>query len=190
MAVIGKSKIVFLDEPTNGLDKEQKRRVWDYLIKIKPLRTIILSTNDLEEAEAVSDKLAIMSQGRVIANDTPRNIKKQYGVGYHLIVEQRRASENVASFDFKDKVQLLDPFKNVKVNEDLSYGSKLVFSIPSDQEKRMPELLKTIEGIPELIVSVEVMTLEDSYVKAVKSAQPAEIEHIHKKKHLRIYNAT
>lgn len=54
----------------------------------------------------------------------------------------------------------------------------------------MPELLKTIEGIPELIVSVEVMTLEDSYVKAVKSAQPAEIEHIHKKKHLRIYNAT
>ena len=101
------------------------------MIKVKPLRTIILCTSNLEEAEAVSDKLAIMSQGKVIANDTPRNIKKQYGVGYHLIVEQRKASESVETFDFKEKVQLLDQFKNVSVNEDLSYGSKLYFSIPS-----------------------------------------------------------
>lgn len=62
--------------------------------------------------------------------------------------------------------------------------------IPSEQEYKMPEMLKVLEGIPEFLVSVEMTTLDDAYVKAVKSAQPDEIDHIQKKKHLRRYKET
>ena len=89
MALVGHSKLIILDEPTSGLDVESRRQVWELIKKIKRGRSIIMSTQHLEEADELSDRICIMSHGKLLALDTPFNIKKQFGVGYNLYVEPR-----------------------------------------------------------------------------------------------------
>lgn len=76
MAIISKPKILFLDEPTLGLDVLVRKNLWDIINKIKKDTTIILTTHYLDEVTHLADKVAIMSNGQVIANDTVDNITK------------------------------------------------------------------------------------------------------------------
>jgi ABC-type multidrug transport system ATPase subunit len=89
MALVGHSRLIILDEPTSGLDVESRRQVWDLIKKIKRGRSIIMSTQHLEEADELSDRICIMSHGRLLALDTSFNIKKQFGVGYNLSIESK-----------------------------------------------------------------------------------------------------
>ena len=89
MALVGGSKLIILDEPTSGLDVESRRQVWDLIKKIKRGRSIVMSTQHLEEADELSDRICIMSHGRLLALDTAFNIKKQFGVGYNLYIEPK-----------------------------------------------------------------------------------------------------
>lgn len=77
MALISDPKILFLDEPTLGLDVLARRELWDFIIKLKEKMTIILTTHYLEEAESLSDHIGIMNQGRLIATGSINEILKQ-----------------------------------------------------------------------------------------------------------------
>lgn len=64
MSLVGDSKIVFLDEPTSGMDAYSRRAIWDILERVKEdRRTIILTTHHLDEAEVLADRIGIMSKG-------------------------------------------------------------------------------------------------------------------------------
>jgi ABC-type multidrug transport system ATPase subunit len=71
MSLIGKSRFLFLDEPTAGLDSDSKQKFLELVNRIKGHRTIIIITHDLEEANAIADRICIMSYGKVVAIDTP-----------------------------------------------------------------------------------------------------------------------
>mmetsp|Transcript_17960 Transcript_17960/g.12962 ORF Transcript_17960/g.12962 Transcript_17960/m.12962 type:complete len:172 (-) Transcript_17960:2452-2967(-) len=90
MALIGHSQIIILDEPTSGLDVDSRRQVWDLIRKIKHGRSIIMSTQHLEEADELGDRICIMSHGKLLTLDTSFNIKKRFGVGYNLLIEARQ----------------------------------------------------------------------------------------------------
>lgn len=75
MALICEPKILFLDEPTLGLDVIARSDLWDVIRALKGKITIILTTHYMEEAEALSDRVAIMRDGRLIVCDTPEKIK-------------------------------------------------------------------------------------------------------------------
>ena len=79
MALVSEPKILFLDEPTLGLDIIARSDLWDIVRSLKGKITIILTTHYMEEAEALSDRIAIMKDGRLIACDTAENIKKAAG---------------------------------------------------------------------------------------------------------------
>nr|MDD6335755.1 ABC transporter A family member [bacterium] len=79
MALISKPDIIFLDEPTLGLDVRARRELWQRLEELKGRITIILTTNYLEEAEALADRIAILSAGRLKALGTARELEKQTG---------------------------------------------------------------------------------------------------------------
>ena len=79
MALVSEPKILFLDEPTLGLDVIARSDLWDTVRSLKGKITIILTTHYMEEAEALSDRIAIMKDGRLIACDTAENIKKAAG---------------------------------------------------------------------------------------------------------------
>jgi len=74
-ALVGDPELLFLDEPTTGLDPQARRHVWDLVERLKQAgRTIILTTHYMEEAEQLCDRVAIMDHGRVIALGTPKEL--------------------------------------------------------------------------------------------------------------------
>lgn len=76
MALISEPEILFLDEPTLGLDVLARRELWSVIEKLKGKITIILTTHYLEEAESLSDRIGIMAKGELKAEDTAENLKR------------------------------------------------------------------------------------------------------------------
>lgn len=76
MALISEPQILFLDEPTLGLDVIARSELWDVISLLKGKITIILTTHYMEEAEALSDRISIMKQGKLLVCDTPEAIKE------------------------------------------------------------------------------------------------------------------
>ena len=79
MALVSEPKILFLDEPTLGLDVLARSDLWDIIRALKGKITVILTTHYMEEAEALSDRIAIMKDGRLLVCDTPDRIKEITG---------------------------------------------------------------------------------------------------------------
>ena len=79
IGMISKPKVLFLDEPTLGLDVLARRELWKIIRSLKGKATIILTTHYLEEAEALCDKVAIMAKGEVLAAGTPEELKISAG---------------------------------------------------------------------------------------------------------------
>ena len=77
MALISEPQILFLDEPTLGLDVIARSEMWDIIRTLKGNITIILTTHYMEEAEALSDRVAIMKNGKLLIRDTPDTIKQK-----------------------------------------------------------------------------------------------------------------
>lgn len=121
-------KVLFLDEPTTGLDPQTRANIWEYIIKMQKEKkiTIFLTTHYMEEAE-ISDKVAVMDYGKIIAFDTPSALKNRYtkdiahiATGdeqalemllqkYHLNFKRKNASYSV-------EIDELSPFMEV-INE-------------------------------------------------------------------------
>jgi ABC-2 type transport system ATP-binding protein len=76
MALISQPQILFLDEPTLGLDVIARHELWDLIRALKGKITIILTTHYMEEAEALSDRIGIMKKGRLLALGTAEELKK------------------------------------------------------------------------------------------------------------------
>jgi ABC-2 type transport system ATP-binding protein len=95
MALMSDPKILFLDEPTLGLDPHARRSVWDYIEKLKREKTILLTTHYLEEADALADRIAIMHEGAVIAEGTSTELKQAHAQGQTLQVMVEHASESL-----------------------------------------------------------------------------------------------
>ena len=79
MALISEPKILFLDEPTLGLDVIARSELWDIIRALKGRVTIVLTTHYMEEAEALSDRIAIMRDGKLLICDTVKEIKRTAG---------------------------------------------------------------------------------------------------------------
>lgn len=79
IGMISKPKVLFLDEPTLGLDVLARRELWKIIRSLKGKATIILTTHYLEEAEALCDKVAIMAKGEILAAGTPEELKISAG---------------------------------------------------------------------------------------------------------------
>ena len=82
MALISEPQILFLDEPTLGLDVIARRELWDVIRSLKGKVTIILTTHYMEEAEALSDRIGIMKNGRLLAVGTVEELKKKAGADH------------------------------------------------------------------------------------------------------------
>ena len=84
-ALVGDPELLFLDEPTTGLDPQARRQLWDLIEHFKTEgRTIILTTHYMEEAQRLCDRVAIMDHGKVIALGTPRELIASLGAGHVL----------------------------------------------------------------------------------------------------------
>jgi oleandomycin transport system ATP-binding protein len=79
-SLIGRPEIVYLDEPTTGLDPAKRDDVWDMVrVLVRQGTTVLLTTQYLEEADALAEEITVIDHGRVIAHDTPQGLKRQVG---------------------------------------------------------------------------------------------------------------
>jgi ABC-2 type transport system ATP-binding protein len=88
VALVGDPEILFLDEPTTGLDPQARRQVWDVIADVKARGgTVLLTTHYMEEAERLCDRIAIVDRGKVIALDTPAGLIARLGAEHVLDIE-------------------------------------------------------------------------------------------------------
>ncbi len=87
LALINKPNILFLDEPSTGLDPQAKRNLWAIVETVlREGKTVLLTTHSMEEAEHLCDEIAIMDQGRIIAQDSPTGLINKYCEGSRIIL--------------------------------------------------------------------------------------------------------
>ena len=88
LSLVNDPEVVFLDEPTTGLDPQARRAVWEVIRKLKNEgRTVMLTTHYLEEAEELADWVAIKNHGKIVAMGTTDQIESRYGSGQRMVVK-------------------------------------------------------------------------------------------------------
>lgn len=151
-ALIHQPKILFLDEPTIGLDPQTRKKIWDYIFSIRKKKdiTIFLTTQYLNEAENC-DRVAIIDHGQIIALDTPENLKKLIGTD---IITMKTTDNEQAEKEFKQK------FPNYSIKR---IGKEIKIEVEKGDEF-LPILVKSLSS---KIISLELRrpTLEDVFLK-------------------------
>lgn len=144
-------KILFLDEPTLGLDPQTRNHIWQYVKDLKKREkiTIFLTTHYMDEAE-VCDRIAIIDHGEIIALDTPMNLKRQAGKGVMTIAP---ADNEQAKRRLKERFSL----------EAQEVDGSLRFEV-DEGEKFIPELVEKL-GVEILSIEYHLPTLEDVFLK-------------------------
>lgn len=147
-AIVHEPDIVFLDEPTTGLDPGSRREVWKFITRLKERgKTVFLTTHYMEEAQLLSDRIGIMNRGKVVALDTPQKLITQYGGCKR--VELKLKDEGLTSKVERD-------FETVREN------GKLIVYI-----KDTRDLGRLMEDTDYEDLEVMTPTLEDVFLKVV-----------------------
>uniref|UniRef100_A0A8D0NH23 ABC transporter domain-containing protein n=1 Tax=Sus scrofa TaxID=9823 RepID=A0A8D0NH23_PIG len=138
IALIGGSKVVILDEPTSGMDPASRRATWNLLQHYKQDRTILLTTHDVDEADLLGDRIAIMVNGSLRCCGSSIFLKKIYGVGYHIdIVKEPHCDvEEIAKIIYYH-IPTATLEKNAR--------NELSFILPKDYTHRFETLFTDLE---------------------------------------------
>jgi ABC-2 type transport system ATP-binding protein len=102
MALISDPQVLFLDEPTLGLDPQARRAIWDYIAGFKGKKTILLTTHYMEEADALSDRIGIIDEGKVVALGTSQELKTNtFGMRNMVVSTEHLTAEVIADLHNK-----------------------------------------------------------------------------------------
>ena len=118
ISIAGNVKMVFLDEPTTGLDPINRIQIWHILSELRHKISILLTTHLMDEADQLCDRVGIINAGKLICVDYQANLKNKYGSGYtlHLIFKQR------AEDHLSDIMQYLGKIGSVSIVEENRYS--------------------------------------------------------------------
>jgi len=95
MALVSDPQVLFLDEPTLGLDPQSRRGIWEHIAELKGKKTILLTTHYLEEADALADRIAIIDEGKVAALGTPQELKDSISDMQVMVVRAKNLTPGV-----------------------------------------------------------------------------------------------
>jgi ABC-2 type transport system ATP-binding protein len=95
MALVSDPRVLFLDEPTLGLDPQSRRGIWEHIAELKGKKTILLTTHYLEEADALADRIAIIDEGKIAALGTPQELKDNISDMRVMAVKAKNLPPNV-----------------------------------------------------------------------------------------------
>jgi len=138
IASIGNPKIVFLDEPTTGMDPNSRRQVWELIKKLKKDRVVILTTHAMEEADVLIDRIAVIVDGTLKCIGTQLYLKNQFGEGYRLtLVTDKDDVPYVCS-----KVKQIIPSARIMDES----GGSIMITVPLANIKELNSFFKIVEN--------------------------------------------
>lgn len=153
-SLINDPEIVFLDEPTTGLDPLARRNIWDLITKIKSQgKTIILTTHYMEEAEILCDRVAIMEGGKILALDET-----------HKLIEKSEYPYSITFIKQKISKKALDQLKSVAEVENV-FGKENKYFLKIKTHADMNKALKIVQDIDPESLTVGRATLEDLFIE-------------------------
>ncbi len=149
-------KVLFLDEPTLGLDAQTRRYIWDYIRKMNRQAgvTVVLTTHYMEEADYLCGRIAIIDNGKIVALDTPEELKDMIGadtITLEIQSGQRELMESLKSFNWIKSTKVTDGTVELMVDH---------------AQLRIPEIIRdACSGVVIRSVSIHEPTLEDVFLK-------------------------
>ena len=154
VALVGDPEILFLDEPTTGLDPQARRQVWDVIADVKARGgTVLLTTHYMEEAERLCDRIAIVDRGKVIALDTPAGLIARLGAEHVLEIETESLPD-------------LERLRNLVDVRDLRIDGTVVSLTVREVHRAVPALLEELaaQSVTLTRLTTHHATLEDVFV--------------------------
>jgi ABC-2 type transport system ATP-binding protein len=153
-ALVNDPQLVFLDEPTTGLDPKARREVWQVIENLRKLdKTVFLTTHYMEEAQTLSDKIAVINKGKIAAIGSPQDLISQYGGLKTLII--RKGGKKLAE-------TLQQKYGSTTLNHD---GDVLM---KADGINEMWRALSTLTSMNlDKEVEIQTPTIEDVFLKIV-----------------------
>ncbi len=154
--LIHRPKVLFLDEPTLGLDAQTRRRIWDYIKKLNEETgiTMILTTHYMEEADYLCDRIAIIDHGKIVAIDNPINLKNMLG-------------GDVVTLEIEgDANQYIEKLKELKWVKSLMVQNGILRMSMEMGERKIPNLVNLAEknGVKINSVNLHKPSLEDVFL--------------------------
>ena len=156
--LVNDPNVVFLDEPTTGLDPQARRSLWEFVQEMNADgRTVVLTTHYMEEAEFLCDRIAIMNGGKIVALDTPANLVRSLPVPYEIKIR----------IDGIDGAQSTDELGALaSVQEAIADGGGAVRLLSADASATVPSLMEWAGRTGAALTHLEVMpaNLEDVFL--------------------------
>ncbi|KAM9222080.1 ATP-binding cassette sub-family A member 10-like [Leptosomus discolor] len=161
IAMLGNPQVLFLDEPTAGLDPLSRHQVWSLLKEHRDGRVILISTRFTDEADILADRKAFISHGRLKCVGSSLFLKKKWGISYHLRIHVSESCdlENVTSL-----VKWYIP--NVVFSGHSQY--ELRYKLPLENLNKFPDLFSGLDSCSDqgiISYGVSIMTLEDVFLR-------------------------
>jgi len=157
-ALVGNPKILFLDEPTTGLDPQSRRQLWDIIRTFqKAGGTVLLTTHYMDEAERLCDRLAIIDHGQLIAEGTPSDLIDRLG-GHHVVEFSVTGNSDAAA---------LDGWRALPGVDSVRHDDGLVCLNVREPHRTIPALLDAVhnQGSKLLHLNTRQASLEDVFVR-------------------------
>eukprot|EP00928_Gymnodinium_smaydae_P040804 TRINITY_DN27638_c0_g2_i1.p1 TRINITY_DN27638_c0_g2~~TRINITY_DN27638_c0_g2_i1.p1 ORF type:complete len:1401 (-),score=218.94 TRINITY_DN27638_c0_g2_i1:188-3760(-) len=181
-SLLGNTPVVFLDEPTSGMDPANRRKLWDLLVDMKRSgRCILFTTHYLDEADVLAERKAVLDRGRVRAVGTSMQLKRQFGEGYHLRIMYESSAPNDAKSRVGDLVRSRIPeardehIQEVERMHAADAQQTSAFILPFDQREHFGVMLKDLEQKASSLgvnnFSVETTSLEEVFLKLGRQSE-------------------
>ncbi|KAK8781328.1 hypothetical protein V5799_017332 [Amblyomma americanum] len=170
ITIVSQPQVLILDEPTAGMDPETRRHVWDTLQVVAKERTLLLSSHDMDEADAIGDQVVVMASGKTICSGSTAFLKKACGVGYKLILEKVPKAFNLQKvFGVVEKVVPTATVEDEKKGE-------VTIALKTLDHSGFPVMFETLEGASQKLgigsIGVSVSSMKDVYLKVTLMPNP------------------
>jgi ABC-type multidrug transport system ATPase subunit len=143
-ALIGECKIVFLDEPTSGMDPFSRRALWNLIKEYQPGRCIVFTTHYMDEADILGDSVAVLSHGSLRVSGSPLFLKRRFGCGYTLSI----LLPQIGTFDTQQSVdQVMATVRNHVPSASIvmQEGQEVIINLSAASFESFPAMLRSLD---------------------------------------------
>lgn len=164
-AMLHDPEIIILDEPTLGVDVQNRNEIWNKILEMRGKKTIFINTNYMDEADSLSDICAVIDGGKVVAMDTPENLKTNYSDGVRLTAEIE-----IGQAEFHPLQLKLKNYSPDAVIAENKTENRYRISIPAKKKANkllaeVAELFNETDGVTIKDLKIRVPTLDDVFLK-------------------------